>query len=65
MSKLQDLQDHVLYLVKNAPVGEVATDYLGALDYVLDCITVDDRGEYVMPLFDPNTVIEILGGDDE
>jgi hypothetical protein len=51
--------------VKNAAVGEVATDYLGALDYVLDCITVDDRGEYVMPLFDPNSVIEILGGDDE
>jgi hypothetical protein len=62
---LEELRDHVIYLVKKAPVGEVATDYLGALDYVLDCITVDDRGEYVMPLFDPNTVIEILGGDDE
>ena len=62
---LEELRDHVIYLVKKAAVGEVATDYLGALDYVLDCITVDDRGEYVMPLFDPNTVIEILGGDDE
>ena len=61
---LNELRDHVIYLVTKSSPSDPGYEYLGAIDYMLDKLTVDDRGEYVMPQFDPNAVFEIIGGDE-